>query len=361
MTDLLKYNFSAIPSANWRRASVGVLSIGKIFIFFGFVFLTSCVSQPSLIKNQNVGGALGTSYSIIYISDSKLDFEKEIDSVFEVVNRSMSTYMPTSDISNINEGDSTLVVDKMFKEVFELSKEIHQKTEGYFDPTVGTLVNAWGFGPGEQIELDSTRVDSLLRYVGFEKVQLTNKATITKQYPEIQFDFNAIAKGYAIDRLTIMLDEKGISDYLVEVGGEVVGKGQNRIKHKDWVIGIDDPEGEGKGAPKKLIHLKNRAMASSGNYVKFRVDEETGEKYVHTINPKTGFTRNSATLAVTVLAENCATADGYATAFMAMDLKDVKDLLSTLKLLDAYIVYSDENGVIQELMTEGFKRVIVSE
>lgn len=333
----------------------------KIFIFFGFVFLTSCASQPSLIKNQNVGGALGTSYSIIYLSDSELDFQKEIDSVFEAVNQSMSTYIPTSDISKINKGDSTLVVDEMFMEVFKLSKEIHQTSDGYFDPTVGTLVNAWGFGPGKQIDLDSTRVDSLLEYVGFDKVKLVAKGTIKKQHPEIKFDFNAIAKGYAIDRLAIMLDEKGISNYLVEVGGEVVGKGKNRIKEKDWLIGIDDPEGEGRSTPKTLINLKNRAMASSGNYIKFRVDEETGEKYVHTINPKTGYTRSSSTLATTVLAENCAKADGYATAFMAMDLKDVKDLLTTLDVIDAYVIYSDENGLIQEYMTEGFNKVIVSE
>jgi len=333
----------------------------KIFFFFGFVFLTSCTSQPSFIKNQNVGGALGTSYSIIYVADSELDFQREIDSVFEVVNKSMSTYIPTSDISKINEGDSTLVVDEMFQEVFNLSKEIYQTTNGYFDPTVGTLVNAWGFGPGKQIELDSARVDSLLQYVGFDKVKLTDNSTIKKQYSEIKFDFNAIAKGYAIDRLAIMLDEKGISDYLVELGGEVVGKGKNRIKEKDWVIGIDDPEGKDRGTPKKLINLKNRAMASSGNYIKFRVDKKTGEKFVHTVNPKNGYTRNSSTLGATVLAENCAQADGYATAFMAMNLMDVKNLLTTLNVIDAYIVYSDENGAIQEFMTEEFKKVIVLE
>lgn len=356
--DLLKYSFIGIPPL--RRATGRVLTIGKIFIL-SFILVACARKETSFIKNQNVGGALGTSYSIIYIADSELDFQREIDSVFDVMNKSMSTYIPTSDISKINEGDSTLVVDEMFKKVFKLSKEIHQTTDGYFDPTVGTLVNAWGFGPGKQIELDSTRVDSLLQYVGFEKVKLAGNSTIKKQYPEIKFDFNAIAKGYAIDRLAIMLDEKGISDYLIEVGGEVVGKGKNRIKEKYWVIGIDDPENESGGALKKLINLKNRAMASSGNYIKFRVDEKTREKFVHTVNPKTGYTRNSSTLGATVLAENCAKADGYATAFMAMDLKDVKNLLKTIKVIDAYIVYSDENGAIQEFMTEGFKKVIVSE
>ncbi len=326
---------------------------------FSLTILASCTSQSSLIKNQNVGGALGTSYSIIYLATSELDYQKEIDSVFKVVNQSMSTYIPTSDISKINKGDTTVVVDHMFKEVFKLSQKIYATSQGYFDPTVGVLVNAWGFGPGEQIELDSSRVDSLLRYVGFDKVRLRANGTIEKEHPEITFDFNAIAKGYAIDRLAIMLDKKGIENYLVEVGGEVVGKGKNQIKKKDWVIGIDDPEAEGRGTAKKLIHLKDRAMASSGNYIKFRVDEKTGEKYVHTIDPKTGYTKNSYTLGTTVLAPNCTTADGYATAFMAMDLGKVKDLLKSEEELDAYVVYLDDLGNVQEFATEGFKKVAV--
>ena len=306
-----------------------------------------------------MGGALGTSYSITYLADTELDYQTAIDSVFKVVNQSMSTYIPTSDISRINEGDSTIVIDHMFKEVFELSKEIHRNTNGYFDPTVGTLVDAWGFGPGEQIELDSLKVDSLLNFVGFEKVLLNGNGNIIKEHPEIKFDFNAIAKGYAIDRLARMLEAKGISDYLVEVGGEVVGKGTNRIREKDWVVGIDDPEGEGVGTPRKLIYLRNRAMASSGNYIKFRVDPVTGEKYVHTIDPKTGYTKNSHILGTTVLADNCATADGYATAFMAMDLSAVKNLLSEKSGIDAYIIFSDENNSAQEFMTQGFEKMVV--
>ena len=184
-------------------------------------------NSPKWIKNQNSGGALGTSYSIIYISKEPLDYQKEIDSVFQVMNQSMSTYIPTSDISKINEGDSTVVVDDMFKEVFDISTEVHRASNGYFDPTIGVLANAWGFGPGEQMQLDSLKVDSLLRYVGWDKVQLNSDNTITKTNPAIRFDFNAVAKGYAIDRLGALLDAKGIENYLVEVGGEVLAKGTN--------------------------------------------------------------------------------------------------------------------------------------
>lgn len=308
------------------------------------------------MKNFNYGGALGTSYSITYLSPETLDYQKEIDSVFEVVNQSMSTYWPDSDISRINQGDTTVRVDAMFREVFNLSKEVYQKTNGYFDPTVGVLVDAWGFGPGKAMALDSASVDSLLEYVGFDKVQLSPEGKIKKQHPGIRFDFNAIAKGYAIDRLAIMLDNKGIKNYLVEVGGEIVATGENKLKDKSWVLGIDDPQVEEGRRLKATLTLKDRALASSGNYRKFRVDSLTGERYVHTIDPITGFTKNSKVLSASVIAPTCAEADAFATAFMAMDLKASKALLKQEKQLEAYLIYLDDQQQVQEYMTEGFQK-----
>ncbi len=314
---------------------------------------------PEFIKNFNGGGALGTSYSITYLAKGELDFQKEIDSVFDAVNQSMSTYLPTSDISRINKGDSTVVVDQMFRDVFELSRQVHNNTRGYFDPTVGVLVNAWGFGPGKQLELDSVGVDSLLHYVGFQKVNLTGENKVVKELPGIQIDFNAIAKGYAIDRLAVLLDEKGIKDYLVEVGGEMVGKGMNRIKVKPWIVGVEDP-GNTEGRQLKItIRLKDKALASSGNYRKFRIDSVSGKKYVHTIDPKTGFTKNSSVLGASVLAHTCAKADAYATAFMAMDLDGSIKILAEHKELEAYIIYLNDNGEPEEFITNGFKALVV--
>ncbi|WP_036156121.1 FAD:protein FMN transferase [Maribacter forsetii] len=311
------------------------------------------------VRNQNTGGALGTSYSIISITPEEMDLQQEIDSVFAVINQSLSTYIPESDISRINKGDSSIVVDAMFKEVFELSKTIHHETDGFFDPTVGTLVNAWGFGPGQKISMDSLKIDSLLNYVGLDKIKLDEENHIIKTNPNIYMDFNAIAKGYAIDRLAAMLDAKDIENYLIEVGGELVAKGKNTIKDKFWTVGIDDPEMEGSRATKILIHLEDRALASSGNYRKFRIDEETGKKYVHTVNPKTGYTQQSHTLAVTILAANCATADAYATSFMAMDLDEAFKIVNGNDSLEAYIIYLDEKGETQEFLTKGFKTVVI--
>lgn len=312
-----------------------------------------------LTKNTNYGSALGTSYNITYLADRELDFQNEIDSVFTVVNQSMSTYLPESDISKINQGDSTIVVDAMFKDVFELSYKVFERTNGYFDPTVGVLVNAWGFGPGNQILLDSARVDSLLNYVGFDKVSITSANTVHKLSPNIYFDFNAIAKGYAIDRLAAMLNAKGITDYLIEVGGEIVAKGENRISEKKWTIGVDDPQSENRSEPKILLQLKDKALASSGNYRKFRIDSITGKKYVHTINPKTGYTKTSNVLGATVIANTCAEADAFATAFMAMDLDDSIKLLVKQQGMDAYIIYLDKNGETTEFMTRGFENLVV--
>ncbi len=329
----------------------------KWILIVGALVVCSC--NDGVVRNQSQGEALGTTFNIIYFAKGELDFQKEIDSVFTAVNHSLSTYSPDSDISKINKGDSLLVVDKMFREVFELSREVHKDTRGYFDPTVGVLVNAWGFGPGNQVSMDSTSVDSLLNYVGFNKVSITPENRIIKDNPNIYFDFNAIAKGYAIDRLALMLDRKGIENYLVEVGGEVVAKGINLEKEKPWVVGIDDPQVVTGRQLKLLINLTDRALASSGNYRKFRIDSVTGKKYVHTVDPITGYTKNSNTLGVTILANNCATADAYATAFMAMDLPEAFKVINSNKNLEAYIIYLDEKGVTKEFLTKGFKTLLV--
>ncbi len=328
----------------------------KTALIIGALSLLGC--STTWIKNQTRGNALGTTYSIIYISDESLDFQREIDSVFQVVNQSLSTYIPTSDISKINNGDSTITVDHMFQEVFGVSSKVHKASEGYFDPTIGVLANAWGFGPGEQMQLDSLRVDSLLKYVGWDKVEITGNGTIKKEHPGIRFDFNAVAKGYAIDRLGALLDQKGIENYLVEVGGEVLTKGINTVSEKLWTVGIDDPQVEIGRQLKLIVSLEDKAMASSGNYRKFRIDSITGEKYVHTIDPKTGYTKNSHVLATSVVAPNCAEADAFATAFMAMDLNDSKEVLNEQNQLEAYIIYLDDDGNTQEFMTEGFEALI---
>ena len=342
MTDLLKY------------------SVTRLGVIFLILFLAGCrTNESKWVKNVSSGSALGTSYNITYLATTELNFEQEIDSLFQVLNQSMSTYIPTSDISRINAGDSTIVVDGMFREVFELSGKVFEATDGYFDPTVGVLVNAWGFGPGTELEMDSIKVDSLLDYVGFNKVAINSDNTIKKADPAIYFDFNAIAKGYAVDRLAVLLRNKGITDFLIEVGGELVAQGENRLKDKKWVVAIDDPMMEESRTYKRTLYMKDIAMASSGNYRKFKIDPETGAKYVHTIDPKTGYTKSSNILATSVMAKDCATADAFATSFMAMDLEKTKTILAQHKELEGYIIYLDPEGNVLEYMTNGFKENVL--
>ncbi|SHJ49932.1 FAD:protein FMN transferase [Pseudozobellia thermophila] len=334
--------------------------MNRIIVLCLLLCAVACGEKEAFIKNVSSGAALGTTYNLVYLTaDEPLDLQGQIDSVFQAVNRSLSTYLPDSDISKINRGDSTVVVDAMFREVFSMAKDVHRATKGYFDPTVGLLVNAWGFGPGERMKMDSAQVLALKSRVGFDMVSLTPEGLVKMEKPGMYLDFNAIAKGYAIDRLAKLMDSHYIDDYLLEVGGELVAKGENRIRHKLWVVGIDDPQMETTRQLKTTIRLKDKGLASSGNYRHFRVDEKTGAKYVHTIDPITGFTKNARTLGATIVANNCATADAYATAFMAMDLDEALILLTEDHELEAYLIYIDQNGEVVEFMTPGFKEMVV--
>lgn len=331
--------------------------IAKTFLLAVAMLGYACHSH-SWVQQQHRGNALGTTYTIRYITDRKVDYQKEVDSVFRVVNQSLSTYSPTSDISKINAGDTTQVVDPMFREVFEISSTVYEASCGYFDPTIGILANAWGFGPVPATPLDSAAVDSLLAYVGWDNVQLHSNNTLSKAHPAICFDFNAVAKGYAVDRLGALLADKGIEHYLVEVGGEVLARGKNTMSNRLWTVGIDDPQAGHHRRLKSVVFLQDRALASSGNYRKFWIDPKTGEKYVHTLNPKTGYPKNSNVLAASVVAHSCAVADAYATACMAMDLEASKRLLNEQKHVEAYIIYLDTHGATQTFMTPGFAALV---
>lgn len=326
--------------------------------------MTSCVNKPKdVIMRANTGFALGTTYTIQYeIENEKQDFQEDIENVFHIVNKSMSAYIPTSDISRINRGEEGVVVDDYFKEVYEFSREVYQKTDGYFDPSVGALVNAWGFGPEKPINnLTGKQVDSIMEFTGFDKVSLSPDRKISKAHPSVTFDFNALGKGYAIDLIGKMFDEKGINNYIIEVGGEILTKGKNTKRVQPWTVAIDSPvqDDDAERQYMEYIFLENKAMATSGNYRKFRIDPETGDHYVHILNAKTGYPMKNNVLSVSVIADNCMKADAYATAFMVMPYEKTKKLLSELEDVDAYVVSRDQFGNIQKYVTKGFQDLII--
>ncbi len=319
------------------------------------VFFVSCnADHKKLVKLE--GNAQGTTYHISYISPHRINHKPAIDSLLKVIDSSMSTWVPVSIISRINKNDSSVLADPDFINVFNTSIEVSKKTNGIFDVTVGPLVNAWGFGFTKRATVDSSIIDSLLRFVGYKMVKLQGRKII-KEKPQIMLDFNAIAQGYSVDVIADYLESNGLKNYLVELGGELKAKGKKN--KEEWKVGIDQPnENETEARPlEAIITLKNRALSTSGNYRKFYV--ENGQKYSHTINPFTGYPAKQNILSASVLADNCMTADAYATSFMVMGLERSKQFLQANKDLDleVYFIY-DEKGQWKTYTSESLKKQV---
>lgn len=302
------------------------------------------------------GFTQGTTYSITYQHPTEDDLQVKIDSLLKHFDSSLSTYDSHSIISAVNRNEAVRT-DSLFRTVFRESARVYQLTGGTFDITLGPVINAWGFGPGEMLEVDSAMVDSLLQYVGMEKVYLEGDRVV-KNNPSIILNVNAIAQGYAVDVVASYLDELGCRNYMVEIGGEIRTRGINGMGNF-WRIGVDRPD-FGNMVPGRqlqvIISMHNRSLATSGNYRKFY--EKDGVKITHSINPATGFPKESRLLSATVLTENCITADAYATSCMVMGLEGAKEFVEGLKNVDAYLIYGDEVGAYQVWYTEGLKKYV---
>ncbi len=333
----------------------------KLFALLVFVVFTCCTDNHSLEKKVLQGNAFGTTYTIQYFTNSNFDAQRQIDSVLYRVNKSMSTYIYQSDISKINRGDSTIVVDALFKDVWQISQRVHTNSLGYFDPTIGSLRNLYGFGDTPYLETINARVlDSVRALVGFNKVAIKKDGTVHKDNPDIYLDFNAVAKGYGIDCLGNMLSSYGITDYIIELGGEVLAKGKNISKNRFWTSGVEAIISDIDNR-KAVVYftLKDRGLAGSGNYRKYRIDDNTGKKYVHTINPLTGLAQQNNITSATIIAPTCALADAYATACMAMGFQKAKAMLDRLENIDGYLTYLDANQASQSYTTKGFENLIL--
>lgn len=318
--------------------------------------LTSCNIKPSKDYIGFGGFTQGTTYSITYESPDSINYKKEIDYLLAKIDTSLSTYNPYSVISKINRNESNKT-DKYIRTIFRKADEVYNATNGNFDITVAPLVNAWGFGFKKKKKMTNAKVDSILEFVGFNLIRIKD-SVIIKQDGRVTIDMNAIAQGYSVDLVAQFLEEQGVENYLVEIGGEVKAKGVNR-KYKTWKIGIDKPfdnnniPGENLQA---IIKLSNKSLATAGNYRKFYIRD--GIKYSHTINPKTGYSVNHSLLSVTVIGNDCITSDAYATAFLVMGLEKAYDLVMKTPDLEAYFVYSDEKGNYKVKMTPTMQALI---
>lgn len=335
-------------------------SIIKVFKSYSFLLglflLAGC--SPSVKQHNLSGYALGTTYNITYFDTEENDkLSPAVDSVFYVINKSMSTYIPNSEISKINRGDASIIVDHHFARVFEKALTVWKNTRGYFDPTVGALVNAYGFGPGNSLDVvTSARRDSLLAFTGLDKANLTSDFRIVKEDPRLYIDFNAIGKGYTVDVLSELMKQLGYQDYLVEIGGELRTSGQQLLKNSPWKVAIDHPEQGADRTLLKTLSLSDKALATSGNYRKFSIDSLTGTRFVHTLNPHTGTARPSKVLSASVLADDCMTADAYATALMAMPIEYLPEIDQSE--FEYFLVLADDNGDYEYLSSPGFKALL---
>lgn len=323
------------------------------------VLVTACGTTPKENVYYIKGEAQGTTYSITYIAKAPVE-KAAIDSILQVIDLSMSTYIDNSLISRINRGEN-LPIDPHFEKVFSASFDIYLQSKGAFDPSIGQLINAWGFGKKENHTPPTQKqIDSLLALTGMDKVHYIDTprgAFIKKDNPNIQLNFNAIAQGYTSDVIADYFLSKQISNFIVEVGGELVIHGRNTLKNKPWRIGIDNPlqKPDEDREIVATVELTDCGLATSGNYRKLWTDSLTGQKYVHTINPKTGRPQPSNLLSATVIAPSAMLADGYATTLMALGgIEKAKDFLAQHKELKAVLLYSDEahKGQIHKYVTE---------
>ncbi|MBN2746745.1 MAG: FAD:protein FMN transferase [Bacteroidales bacterium] len=331
------------------------------FFFVLTIILSSCNNistiEPTKTPEKYViqGAAQGTYYAITYYDPHGRKLDHSIDSLLKAFDMSASNYQDSSIISKVN-ANIPVKLDEIFLGNFNLAKEVSLMTDGAFDITVRPLVELWGFGKKQIGEVSLGEVDSVMSFIGFQKVRIEDGKVI-KDDPRLQLDFNAIAQGYSVDVTAKYLRSLGIENFLVDIGGEVVASGQ-KADSSFWKVGVERPkENEAYGeALSAVISLKDRALATSGNYRKFY--EKDGVKYSHTIDPKTGYPARSVLLSATVIAENAALADALATALMVKGIDSSKVFLEKHPEFDGFLIYSDEAGNYKFYETEGIKEII---
>lgn len=331
----------------------------KIALFLTAIlyFFTQC-NPPKAKYIYNAGETFGTYYHITYQSADGKDYQNEIKQKFAEFDASLSTYNPHSIISRINGNDTSVVTDAYFDQMYQMAKTVSEKTGGAFDITVAPLVNAWGFGYGNHDRSKIPDIDTILPFVGYEKIKLENHKLL-KENLKTRLDASALAKGQGVDVIAKLLEDKGCRNYMVEIGGEVHCKGVNN-KGEIWHIGIDKPIDNPSTEDEQLesiVELKDASMATSGNYRQFYYKD--GKKYAHEINPHTGMPVVHNLLSVSVIAPTCMQADAYATAFMILGVKKSLEVCNSIPGMECYLIYSGENGIYKIAQTKGFEKYLL--
>jgi thiamine biosynthesis lipoprotein len=323
----------------------------KNYLVLVFITFFSC----SELKKTSLSGLIfGTSYNIQFYGSGNSNYSNEIVYIFKEIDMSMSTYKKTSIISRVNNNNS-VQLDDHFKNVFSFSKKIYEITGGRFDPSIGLLVNYWGFGPEKYIPDSKINPNDQFTYLlsktGFNRFEIIDNKLSRPM--DSYIDFNAIAKGYAVDEVAKFLKNKQIDNFLVEIGGEINSSGINIDKNKPWLVAIDMPRFDGDRSNYSSLELNNISLASSGTYRKFKIDS-MGNRYAHIINPLTGYPTKTNILSVTVKASSCVEADAYATAIHSMNIEEIKDFFSFNNNISSLIIFENDKNEFEELILNNF-------
>ena len=327
--------------------------------YFKYVFVVFCIGLVSCKKQQTYfltqGEIFRTSYHIKYKYHKELG--KEIQTELDRFNLSLNPFNKQSVIYKVNNNEE-VEVDDWFMTVFNKAKEVSEISHGAYDITCAPLINAWGFGFSKMDSVNHHIIDSLKQFVGFEKVRLHNRKII-KDDPRIQLSASSIAKGYSCDVIAELLDSYEISDYMIEIGGEVRGKGKNP-NNECWKIEITKPHDDSSGQLKErleVVKLCDYSLATSGNYRNYYIKD--GKKYAHTMDPQTGYPAENSILSATVITPDCITADAFATAFMTLGLEESCLIGDKIPNLEYIFVYTDEEGNMKEKMSSNINNFLV--
>lgn len=325
-----------------------------------FTILLLCFACKDIVETKIQGNAQGTTYSIIYFDQNGINYKAKIDSILNQIDLTASIYNANSTISLINSNNSDYKLNNHFINIFNKSKEISKLSGGLFDPTVAPLVNVYGFGNKKKTNISQKIVDSIMQFVGFSNINIVNNQ-IVKKDPRVELDFNAIAQGYTVDVISDFFKSKDINNYIIELGGEIYASGKK--KNGDWIVGVEKPSENitDDQIVKIRINLKNKAIATSGNYRKYY--SENGIKFSHHINPLTGKSEYDSLLSVSVISNNCTTSDALGTAFLLMGIDKSLDFISNNPQLniDAYFIYKNHKNTFKTLMSKGFEKYIIKD
>ena len=324
-----------------------------------YIIVVCClfVSCNVVEKQQFFGMTQGSYYSITYYDEQNRDFHHEFDSIFEEIESTLSLWDENSIIRKVNRNDTSVVLNKIFVDNFNCAMRAAELSDGFFDPTVGPLVQAWGFHFKEGMEMTPEIVDSLKQFVDYRKIKIENGKVI-KENPNMTLDFNAVAQGYTTDVIGDFLLSKNVDNFLVDVGGEILARGC-KPNGDLWKVGIEKPaeNKESERIVQEIVELDNRSIVTSGNYRKYV--ERGGKRYSHSLNPKTGYPSENSLLSATIIADNTAWADCLASICMVIGLEKAIEIFEPSIGVEAYFIYLDEKGEVKTYKCGEYEWVIL--